>query len=542
MSRSPIGKFAATPDTARTKRTFLILALCALALVPGAAGRTEATKPLLGIKGDAGRFKDQTGQESSVRHALLGWDQGRAWGSPFRTLLPTLAPIPMLHLGTESRPGSRREAITPRQIAQGVGDGYLKALNQAVSEWTAQIYIRPLAEMNGHWNLYSAFNKNGSARPADHSTAWFKKAFKRIYLIVHGGNVQTINARLAAIGLPPVTGELASNPAPRTRVIWNPQGYGSPNIPANTAQSYYPGDPFVDVVGNDLYDQNGKAEWAANDRLYAAHPGKPYSFPEWGLWGIDHPTFIERMCAFVKTHARVQVLAYFESVPGSVFDLGTKPKSRAAYKKCITPLGGGAAGGGAPTAGTPPTPANKLSLTADPATGDAPLAVSFEAVSTLPKIVRWQLAFGDGKVAQGDGEPPGTVEHTYAADGVYDAVLIVYQAPPFTGTAIRFLTHASVKVGEDAGVLMSLKATPASGKAPLQVSFRAVANPPRPVVSWQFLPGDGSSRSGEGKPPRFLGFTYKTRGNYRAILIVYLSPQFTGTATRLLTFADVKVR
>ena len=446
----------------------------------------------------------------------------------------------MLHLGTEGRT-PRREAISPKGIALGNGDAYLTALNQAVAEWNRLIYVRPFAEMNGHWNLYSAFNKNGSARPPDHSTAWFKKAFTRTYLILHGGSRATVNARLAAVGLPPVASELAPNPYPRLRVIWNPQGYGSPDIPDNSAQSYYPGDKFVDVVGNDIYDQNYKAEWAANDRLYAAHPGKPYSFPEWGLWGIDDPKFIERMCRFVKTHARVQMLAYFESVPGSVFDLATKPKSRAAYRKCLSPLGGAAPGGSTPTAGTPPTPANKLSLTADPSTGDAPLDVTFEAVSTLPKIVRWQLAFGDGKVAQGDGEPPATVEHTYAAEGVYDAVLIVYQGPPFTGTAIRFLTHASVKVGEDAGVLMSLKATPASGTAPLAVSFRTVANPPRPVVSWQFLPGDGSSRSGEGKPPRFLGFTYKTKGSYRAVLIIYLSPQFTGTATRLLTFADVRV-
>jgi hypothetical protein len=41
----------------------------------------------------------------------------------------------------------------------------------------------------------------------------------------------------------------------------------------------------------------------------------------------------------VKTHRRTEMLAYFESVPGSIFDLGTKPKSRAAYRALITPLG-----------------------------------------------------------------------------------------------------------------------------------------------------------------------------------------------------------
>ena len=41
--------------------------------------------------------------------------------------------------------------------------------------------------MNGYWNLYSAFTKSGAleAGPLDR---WFRKAFARIYLILHGGD------------------------------------------------------------------------------------------------------------------------------------------------------------------------------------------------------------------------------------------------------------------------------------------------------------------------------------------------------------------
>ena len=92
-------------------------------------------------------------------------------------------------------------------------------------------------------------------------------------------------------------------------------------------------------VGNDLYDIKGKAEWVANEALYKAHPGKPYSFPEWGLWGIDDPVFIKKMADFVRSHKRTEMLAYFESVPGSIFDLQAKPLSKAAYRRYITPLG-----------------------------------------------------------------------------------------------------------------------------------------------------------------------------------------------------------
>jgi hypothetical protein len=61
--------------------------------------------------------------------------------------------------------------------------------------------------------------------------------------------------------------------------------------------------------------------------------------PEWGLWGLDDPAFITKMAPFVRTHKRVELLAYFNSKPGSIFDLESKPRSRAAYGPLIVPLG-----------------------------------------------------------------------------------------------------------------------------------------------------------------------------------------------------------
>src|SRR4029077_4422670 len=124
-----------------------------------------------------------------------------------------------------------------------------------------------------------------------HSTAAFRKAFARVYLILHGG--PGVNGRLGRPGLPAVHGALRANPF--VNVVWNPQGYGAPDIPGNSAQAYYPGDRYVDVVGDDLYDIGGKREFAAADKLYEAHPSKPFSFPEWGLWGIDDPKFVQQM-------------------------------------------------------------------------------------------------------------------------------------------------------------------------------------------------------------------------------------------------------
>ncbi|HVH51952.1 MAG TPA: glycosyl hydrolase [Gaiellaceae bacterium] len=301
------------------------------------SSHAAAQAPLLGIKGDAARFQTLTGQDSTVRHAIVGWGQGLTWGSQFQALLAQLGGVPMIGLSTRGRDG--KEAVTPQQIALGAGDGYFASLADAASSFGQEIYIRPFGEMNGYWNDYCAYTKNGASKPGL-ETKWFRKAFARVYLIVHGGPAATINAKLKALGLPPWAGaDIPDNPATVLHVVWNPQGFGAPNIPGNKAQQYYPGDAYVDVVGDDIYDQKGKAEWGAADALYKAHPGKPFSFPEWGLWGIDDPAFVKKMADFVLTHKRTEMLAYFESVPGSIFDLQTKPLSKAAYARYITPLG-----------------------------------------------------------------------------------------------------------------------------------------------------------------------------------------------------------
>ena len=96
----------------------------------------------------------------------------------------------------------------------------------------------------------------------------------------------------------------------------------------------------MDVVGNDLYDISGRATWDAAHDLYEQYPGKPYAFPEWGLWGIDDPGFIRR-------HARAGSTTTAGRAPRLVQRPGaapsgiwrSKPASRKAYRRHITPLG-----------------------------------------------------------------------------------------------------------------------------------------------------------------------------------------------------------
>jgi hypothetical protein len=306
-------------------RKALAAAVLVLLCAPGAASGSEAARVQLGILGHAERFEQLTGQRSTVKHVFAGWHQGAA----LQRILGGLRPVPMLAIKTGG-------VVTPLDIAQGRGDGFLFDLNHALAGFGDRVYVRPMPEMNGHWNEYCAFNRDGSSRGPRYATAAFRKAFARIALLARGGSAAYLTAKLRKLGLPGVATDL---PRTQARMVWNPQGYGAPDLPANAAQAYYPGDAYVDVVANDLYLQSTGAAWEANEKLYGAHPSKPYAIPEWGLWGIDDPSFVEKMAAFVKSHRRVEVLAYFNSKPGSVWDLASKPRSLAAYRRHITPLG-----------------------------------------------------------------------------------------------------------------------------------------------------------------------------------------------------------
>ncbi len=120
----------------------------------------------------------------------------------------------------------------------------------------------------------------------------------------------------------------------------------------------YPGDAFVDYIGNDVYDQSWVpnytdplARW--NDvktgsfgldwqAAFATAHGKRLSFPEWGVFtradghgGGDSPVFIQKMSDWLRSH-NVAYHAYFEyDAPDGQHALmsGRYPLSAAKFKE-----------------------------------------------------------------------------------------------------------------------------------------------------------------------------------------------------------------
>jgi len=306
------------------------LVVVALSLAPGGGARPEVSKLLLGISGDPARFQAQTGQKSAIKHVFLGWQQGMSWGTRLEVFLPQLAPIPMIHLGTGGGPGAvRRARITPQQIALGQGDAYLISINKAINGFGNLVYVRPMAEMNNPNTLYS------SSRGPSSSPQWYRLMFARIYLILHGGPRVKIDVALKRLGLPFLTAreDLPANPKGKLTVIWNPLAGVGGWMP------FYPGDKFVDLVGNDMYGEGVDFSRAANEQLYAFARArkKRYSFPEWGV-SVDQPEFVRYLCGFIKAKPAIVLAAYFNSLAGSKWDLAPKPNSKKIYRSCLTPL------------------------------------------------------------------------------------------------------------------------------------------------------------------------------------------------------------
>src|SRR3954451_7680844 len=123
----------------------------------------------------------------------------------------------MLHISTNHGYGEP-EKVTPLGIARGAGDSYLLSLNRKIAAYGEPVYIRLMAEMNQANNAYCAFNRNGSPRNAAHSTRQFRAAWKRAALILRGGPVAQIDAKLAALHLPAVRGRDAGDELPEPQV------------------------------------------------------------------------------------------------------------------------------------------------------------------------------------------------------------------------------------------------------------------------------------------------------------------------------------
>ena len=236
---------------------------------------------------------------------------------------------PMVHVTTGTL---GHERISPGQIASGQGDGWLIDLNRSIAARGQITYVRLMAEMDGYWNPYCAFNANGTSRGKGHSTATFRQAWRRAVLIVRGGPLATINAKLRKLHLPPVRGANGSLARVPVAFMWVPQVAGAPDTSANSPGAYWPGGEYVDWVGTDFYSKF--PNWTGLERFYRAFAGKPFAFGEWALWGRDDAAFVHTLFAWMHAHTRVRMALYNQGNNGAgPFRLKRYPRARRALNR-----------------------------------------------------------------------------------------------------------------------------------------------------------------------------------------------------------------
>lgn len=322
----------------RAKRA-AILATVLLATSAGPASALTLTPPKPGVffgvsdRGSTADFNEFTGL--LAKHPAL-LETFHPWGNSLNKSYERWRETgtrPILHISTADDQ-TLAEMITPEQIALGAGDDYLLQLNDFFAKHGLLAYIRPLGEPNRCLNVWSAVNCDGSQKGGEHTTGWYKQAFRRIATIVRGGNsLEGIDATLAEIGLPPVHRTKGPPPtelpAAPVSMIWSPLPGGSPRVKGNFPGNYWPGSRWVDWVGTDFYSQY--PVWKDLSHFYEGKQWrrKSVSIAEWAVYGEDEPRFVKQLIAWIARRPRVRMFVYYDGFgPGeNPYDLRLYPRT-----------------------------------------------------------------------------------------------------------------------------------------------------------------------------------------------------------------------
>ena len=226
------------------------------------------------------------------------------------------------------------ELITPKAIARGRGDNYLLQLNTFFSRQEVRAYVRPLGEPNRCLNAWAGVTCSGEIRGGPYSHRWYKKAFRRIAIIVRGhGTLDEINARLRRAGVARLNRRGKPEPrrllGARVSIIWSPLPGGSPTVPGNYPGNYWPGRRWVDWIGTDFY--SAYPVWKNLNHFFGNRRYRkfPFALTEWAVAGADNPRFLRQVFGWARKRSRVRMLVYYRGFgeSGNAFRIGLYPRT-----------------------------------------------------------------------------------------------------------------------------------------------------------------------------------------------------------------------
>ena len=142
-------------------------------------------------------FERQSGKHPAVFNYFISWN---ASDSAFHWLSFRLADARAQNTAAMLSVAPEDTGLTPRDLAQGRGDDFLVGLNKLLAEHGEVTFLRPLSEMNNGNNSYAPYNLDGSSRGPAKSVRQFLRSWRRIALIVRGGQVAAMNRTLRRLG------------------------------------------------------------------------------------------------------------------------------------------------------------------------------------------------------------------------------------------------------------------------------------------------------------------------------------------------------
>jgi hypothetical protein len=250
-----------------------------------------------------------SGSSAEAAHSRLGLFVGSERPSAIEALAATLGVTAQVMTVYADGPDWTTYTDPPEtslQLLLGVGEvtpAEARTIGQRlVATDHAHTIIRIMWEMNGNWFPWGVQSMSAAQYISVYRAA--ERAFARV-------------------------------PGNHFQYVWNVNAGTA--LPRRTEFDTYPGNAFVSNIGIDFYAHNRARSSGAPESdvppvlAFAAAHGKPTSFPEWGLNGMDDPGFIDYVASVVHDPADdVAFQAYF-SDRGS--DITRFPRAEAEYTK-----------------------------------------------------------------------------------------------------------------------------------------------------------------------------------------------------------------
>jgi hypothetical protein len=321
----------------------VLVALAASAAAPGVAAAASYLPPGNKIYwgGQGGYSQDlirdfgvQSGKHPAVFNYFVSWNSSE---SSFHWLSFRLADARAQKTSAMLSISPEETRLSPRDLANGRGDDYLLGLNKLLAEHGQVTFLRPLSEMNNGNNPYSPYDLTGRSRGPQNSVRQFIRAWRRIALIVRGGQrIARLNRRLRRLGMPPVDTRLEELPRTLVALMWVPLSFGNPEIAKNHPRFFWPGARYVDWVGTTWYSRYKATSAMVRFYSYWLWRKKPFVFAEWGIWGRDDAAFVRQFFQFLRFHRRVRMAVYYQSaLLKPEFRISTHPLARAALRRAV---------------------------------------------------------------------------------------------------------------------------------------------------------------------------------------------------------------